>query len=381
MNDTKPIKKSPARPASKSKSAVTKKTLPKRPFYLRMPLQEQILFLTQLSLMIKSGIPVLQCLKLLEQQGQSPNAKYIIGRIAHQVENGVYLSKAIDEFRNIFGNFVVNVIKIGDTTGTLEKNLLYLGDELKKRQNLRRKIRGALIYPVIIVFATLGITGVLTIYVFPKILPIFTNLKFDLPWTTRSLIFISDILINYWWALIVFLLILVGLGSLLMHRPIVRSKFDRWIMHAPAIGKLIRAYNLANFCRTIGILLKSGVHIEQAVDITAQTTSNLAYREQVLKIQKIITTGERTSKFMEQDRFLFPDILTQMVSVGEGTGNLGHSFIYLAEMYESDVDDRSLNLSTTLEPFLMIIMGLLVGFIAIAIITLIYEVTQHINTR
>ncbi|HYF04817.1 MAG TPA: type II secretion system F family protein [Patescibacteria group bacterium] len=364
-----------------STAQITKPKIPKKPFMLHLSLDEQILFLTQLSLMIKSGIPVLQSLKLIEKQALSNNTKYIIERIASQIENGVSLSKSIEEFRKIFGDFVINVIKIADTTGGLEKNLLYLGDELKKRQKLRRKVRGALIYPVVIMIATFGITGVLTLYVFPKVLPIFSNLKFDLPWSTKFLIFISNSALNYWWAIIGAAGLALLSGSLLLRVKFIKAKVDRWIMRTPAIGGMIRSYNLANFCRTLGLLLKSGVHIEEAAEITAQTTPNLAYKEEVLKIKKMVTTGERTSKLMEKDRFLFPDILTQMISVGEGTGNLGQSFTFLAELYENEVDDKSQNLSTILEPALMIVMGLLVGFIAIAIITPIYEVTQHITPQ
>jgi type IV pilus assembly protein PilC len=155
--------------------------------------------------------------------------------------------------------------------------------------------------------------------------------------------------------------------------------FDKFILRIPLIGNIIRDYNLANSTRTIGLLLKGGVTVSEAIPIAERTSSNLVYREEFKKLSVSINRGDKISLYLGTRRHLFPDVLSQIISVGERSGNLSNSLIYLSELYESQVDDFTKNLSSLIEPALMIIMGILVGFIAISIITPIYSITQNLN--
>ncbi len=351
----------------------------KKIYFLRLSAQDQILFAKRLGLLIKAGVPIVEALRMIEKQAGSHSASHIFGAVASAVENGQFLATGMAKFGKLFGPFAINIVEIGEISGTLYENLNYLAEELKKKQELRRKIISSMVYPIFIVLATFGIAGLLTAYVFPKILPIFQGLNFQLPWTTRMLIFISNILINYW------PFILLGIAALtvgwifLMRSAKFHHWFDRQLLRIPLVGKITQSYNMANLSRTLGLLLKSDVRIVRAATITADTTNNLAYRRALQNLAESVSKGEKVSANLESYGKLFPSMMTQMITVGERTGNLSGTLVFLAEIYENEVDNLTKNLSTLLEPVLMVFMGLLVGFIAVSIITPIYGVTQNLH--
>jgi type II secretory pathway component PulF len=273
-------------------------------------------------------------------------------------------------------------VKVGESSGSLTQNLQYLADELNKRSALRRKVVGALVYPAFITTATLGITSLLTVFIFPKILPIFSSLNVELPLSTRVLIFISVFLSNWGLWLIGGLIILtVGLLYVIKKSKPVHFYTDRIILRLPLVGKMIRYYNVANASRTLGLLLKSGSKLSEALLITADTTPNLVYKKEFTHLASVVERGERMSVHLKAQQHYFPDILGQMVAVGEKSGSLSDTLVYLSEMYEAEVEEFTKNLSSMIEPVLMIIMGIMVGFIAISVITPIYGITQHLQPK
>ncbi|MBI4050594.1 MAG: type II secretion system F family protein [Candidatus Doudnabacteria bacterium] len=347
--------------------------------FLSLSIQDKILFAKRLSILIKAGVPLLECLQMMHKQASTRSTRKILEVLKADVESGQYLSASMTKFKKIFGDFAVNIIRVGEVSGTLYENLHYLAEELKKKQALRRKVVNALVYPIFIIIATFGITGLLTIYVFPKVLPIFSSLNFPLPWTTKVLIFISNLFLHYGFWILGGLVGLVAVFFFLMRNKKFKLFFDRTILRIPLVGRISQGYNMANLCRTFGLLLKSDVMIVEAAKITANSLNNLAYRKELHAIGENITKGETVSAHMHRKSKLFPAILSQMVTVGESTGNLSDTLIYLSDLYESEVDDLTKNLSSVLEPALMAFMGIIVGFIAISIITPIYEVTQYLK--
>jgi type IV pilus assembly protein PilC len=316
---------------------------------------------------------------MLKKQAYSKSASHIFGDLYLQVENGQYLSAGMNKFKKIFGDFAVNIVRVGEVSGTLSENLNYLAEELKKKQELKRKVVSALVYPILIVFATIGITVMLVAYVFPKILPIFQSFKAQLPWSTRILIAISNGFSHYWQYILLGVIVFIAAGYFLLRQHKVRLWFDRNVLRLPLLGPLFLSYQVTNFTRTLGLLLKSDVKIVEALQIVASTMSNKAYKKEFNFLAEKTTRGEKISSFMEKDTKLFPPIISQMVAVGEATGNLSGSLLYLADMYEDDLNNLTRNLTTSIEPVLMIFMGLLVGFIAISIITPIYGITQNLR--
>ena len=239
-----------------------------------------------------------------------------------------------------------------------------------------------MVYPIFITIATLIVTTVLTVYIFPKIMPIFESLHVPLPWSTLALIAVSDYL-RHWglWTLLGLILLGIVYIVLRVYRTDFRYRTDQLLFKLPFAGPIAKSYNLANFCRTMGLMLRSGLQIAVAMEITAETTTNLVYERSFTRIAECIRRGEPMSKQLAREPKLFPPIMTHMIAVGEKTGTLSTTLTYLAEMYEAEVDDQTKNLSSSIEPALMIVMGLLVGLIAVSVITPIYGITQHLTPK
>ena len=346
---------------------------------MRFTTQEQIIFAKRLGMTLRSGMPIMEGLAILGSGTHSRSARHILESLAREVERGQPLSVGLERFPGIFGTFCVNVVRVGEASGTLHENLDYLAEELKKKQVLHRKVVGALIYPAIIVLATLGITLLLTVYIFPKILPIFRSVQAALPFSTRALIAISTFLSSWGWWLLLLGIMLAGAGVFCMRYPRFHLAVDRILLRIPLLGKLSLYYNVANTCRTLSLLLKSGAPIVSSTELVASGTTNLAYQRALTVVAERLMAGQRVAAGLAESPRLFPALMTQMVAVGEATGSLSNALAYLAQMYEEEIDDLTKNLTSLLEPVLMIGMGLVVGFIAIAIITPIYSVTQNLT--
>ncbi|MDP3986532.1 MAG: type II secretion system F family protein [Candidatus Veblenbacteria bacterium] len=355
---------------------------PKRSRWVHISMAEQIFFAKRLAILLKAGIPLLDALSMLEKQAKGRTMKNVLGALKFYVTHGQSLAVGMKQFGRAFGDLTINLVRIGEQSGTLAENLAYLADTLKKKQALRRKVVGALVYPIVIVIATFGITGILMIYVFPKILPIFASLRFELPWTTRLLIVVSNVLVQYGgWILTVTALVVVLAWLVVRLVRSIRYAVQRTVLTLPLLGHLSQYYQVATFCRTMSVLLRCGVVIVEAARITAEATPNLVYRAQAQALAEHLTKGEKISTHLANSLGLWPVDVAQMVSVGEATGNLGDTLMYLSETYEAELDEQTKNLTTLIEPVLMVCMGLVVGFIAVSIIMPIYQVTQYVNAR
>lgn len=349
--------------------------------FLHVPLREQVLFAKHLAIMVKTGMPLLDSLKLLQKQAKSGSLKKILDYIIDEVSNGQFLSTGLDRFRRIFGDLFVNIVRVGEASGILYENLNYLAIELNKRQLLRKKIRGAMIYPMVILVATVGVAALLTMYIFPKILPIFQSMKIALPITTRMLMAISSFMVSYGHFVLLGIIVFIIAFIFLLRIKAIRYIFHRLILMLPVIGTISKDYNMANFCRTFGLLLKSDVKVVEAMSITSETLTNLVYRKKLREVAVQITQGEEISKHLEKSSKIFPAMVSQMIAIGEATGNLSETLVYLSDYYEAEVEEQTKNLSTIIEPVLMIFMGIIVGFIALSIVGPIYQVSQGLKLR
>lgn len=346
----------------------------------RLSIKDQAFFIKRLSFLIKAGIPILESLHMIKDQTRSKNQIKILEKIIEDVSEGQSLSRSLSKYKKMFGEFSINIISFGEETGILSENLEYLADELQKRQALRKKIVGAFIYPAVVTLATLGITAFLMIYLFPKITPVFASLHAKLPLSTRIVIFLSNFVRNNGLSIFLVITLFVITFILLMKKSEkFNFLFDKYILKIPVIGETIKNYNLANSSRTLGLLLKSGITVSDAIPITSKTSGNLVYKQGFSEMSESINKGEKMSVYLIKRKDIFPEVLSQIVSVGEKSGSLSSSLIYLSEMYESEVDDFTKNISNVIEPVLMIFMGVLVGFIAISIITPIYGITQNLH--
>ncbi|MEK7555523.1 MAG: type II secretion system F family protein [Patescibacteria group bacterium] len=344
--------------------------------FLSIPLEEKILFSRHLSMAIKAGMPILDALKFLKGQIKSKILLKILDEAIIEVGNGQFLSQSMENYRYLFGDLFLNIIKIGETSGTLAENLLYLAQELKKKQEFKSKVRSALIYPAVILTATLGLILLLIIFVFPKILPIFQSLNMKLPLTTRILIGTVNFVSQYWLIIIGGFLIISVVVWLLMKMKKVRFFIQWFFLKIPFFGKLNRNINLFNFTRNVGLLLKSGVKIVDTLSITSNSFTNLVYQEELRMMSETVKKGEQISRYLKAHQNLFPFMMANMIEIGENTGNLIDNLFYLSEYYEAEVDETVKNLGVIIEPILLIFIGVMVGFIALSVITPIYQSSQ-----
>lgn len=348
----------------------------------RMSLKEQAVFLKRLSLLVKGGVRLFEAIAMLEDQVKSSANRKMFENIRHDIANGQFLHKSLRRYPKVFGEFTINIIRVGETAGTLSQNLEYLAIEMEKKRQLRQKMIGALVYPLVIVMAALAISALMVVFLFPKLLPIFQSLNVPLPLSTKILLFISHVLINYWFYLLLGIVIFVVGFILLMrlNRPF-RYAMHRLSLKLPIVGGMLLHYHLTNICRIMGTLLRSQVHVLESIEVTAETTTNLIYRNRLEKLEQSVKKGGKISSFFLKHPKLFPVMLANMIAVGEKTGGLSDTLTYLGEMHESELDEQTKRLSSVIEPVLMIGVGIMVGFIAVSIITPIYEVTQHLNPR
>ncbi|OGF66558.1 hypothetical protein A3I27_02775 [Candidatus Giovannonibacteria bacterium RIFCSPLOWO2_02_FULL_43_11b] len=350
-------------------------------FNARLSLQDQALFARRLSMLSKAGVPILESINIIRRQTKGATRK-MFDHIAHDVASGQFLSKSLSKYSRVFGDFAVNIIKVGETSGTLSENLQYLAEEIDKGRELRGKVISALIYPIIILVSSLGISGFLTLYLFPKLMPVFLSLQVDLPVSTRFLIWLSTFLVKYGsWVLLALFLAFFAAAIGFASSKRFRFLLDSVILRMPIAGEVLRHYNLSNICRTLGLLLRGQVRVIEAISVASETSSSPLYKSELAGLREAITKGSNISTYLEKNPHLFPNMLTEMVAIGEKTGNLSETLSYLAQIYEQELAEKTKRLSSVIEPVMMIVMGVLVGFIAISIITPIYEVTQHLNPR
>lgn len=348
--------------------------------FVHFSIKEQVLFAKRLAFLSRAGVSILESVTIIRNQTKSKRKRRIFDTVVADVAAGQSLSRSLERYKQLFGEFTINLIRVGETAGVLPENLMYLADELAKKHALQRKVQSALIYPIFITIATLGVTGMLVVFIFPKIMPIFISLNVDLPWTTRALLALSEFLSIYGLYTILGLLIAIVAFVICrrVYRPI-RYGSDWLLLKLPIAGGIARAYNCANFCRTLGLNIKSGVTLSESMFITAEVTKNIVYREAYFDFAAHVMKGEKISSAMTKYPKIFPDMLPHMILIGETTGSLSNTLSYLSEIYEVEVDESTRNLSNSIEPILLMTMGIMVGIIAVSVIAPIYEVTKGIG--
>lgn len=347
-------------------------------FFSGVSSQEKVNFARNLSVGIKSGMPLIDILGLLKQQTTSKYFQERIQSFIDNVNNGQTLAQALSNAKNIFDEFFISIIKVGESSGNLSSSLLYLSQELKKQHEIRNRVKSALIYPAIIFFATIGITVFLTVFIFPKLLPVFSSLHIDLPLSTKIIIALLAFIKGYGFLTLGSIIALVVGLKLSLKIRIVSFMYDRITLKIPFVSKVIKNITLTNFTRSMHVLLKSGVTIMDALNIARGTLNNLYYKKEVDNLIEYVRRGESMTRYLEQKPELFPSMLTGMIKVGEKAGNLEENFEYLSEYYEGEVDETLKNLTMVIEPVMLLLMGLSVGFIAVSIITPIYKVSQGV---
>jgi type IV pilus assembly protein PilC len=342
--------------------------------------QDRINFARHLSLVVKAGLPVFEGLKIIQSQTESKTLQRIIESLITDINNGKFLADGLERYQHVFGNFFVNIVRVGEASGTLAKNLLYLAEELRRSKELEGKVRSAMVYPMVILIATLGVAGFLTFFVFPKLVPVFAGMNVQLPITTRILLGTLGFAKSYGIIVIVGAILFYFLCRFIFKAVTsVRYVIHNMLLYVPVLSDVMIDVNMVNMTRVLGMLLKSGVKIVEALDITAHTFNNLVYKKFLVLSEDEIKKGGQLGVFLSEHKHYFPPLVSGMVRIGESTGNLEDNLAYLAEYYDEEIDTKLHSLTSLIEPIMLLFMGLLVGFVALSIITPIYSISQGIK--
>lgn len=344
-----------------------------------IPLTQKVFFTENLRVMVHAGLSISEALNTLALQAESRAFKKIITLVREDVEQGRLLSAGLSKFPRVFPAIFVSMIQIGEVSGTLEEVLLELTTQMRKDYELRSKVKGAMTYPVVVLVAMLGITIGLITFVLPKLLAVFKEFgDVKLPLATRILIAISDFTQANGLLVAIAFLVLVAFFVMIARTKGGRSVIHSAILRSPIIGPIAKKVNLARFARTVSGLLRTDIPVVQSFNVTSDVLGNVHYREAARDAAERIKKGETIARSLAAYPKLFPPLVVQMVLVGERSGTVDSLLADIASFYEGQVDQVLDNLSSIIEPILILVLGGMVGGIALAVITPIYALTQSI---
>ncbi len=332
----------------------------------------------QLSVLLRSGVPLVEALSALIDQVDHPELKTAFTDTRNQVNEGVTLADAMKAYPKVFPSLYVNMIAAGEASGTLEEVLARLADFLDDQTRLRSRVRGALAYPLIMMVVVVLILFLMMSVVVPKVTAIFENFNQTLPWYTSLLIWVSNLLSNYWW---LFAILLAG-GIYWFRRwrstEEGRKKWDIFVLEVPLFGPLLTMVAVTRFARTLATLLASGVPVLTAMDITRNVLGNTELMRVVEDARTSVREGEGIARPLREGG-RFPPIVTHMIAVGEQSGQLEEMLLHVADAYDQQVEVRVGAMTSILEPLLIVIMGTVVGGIAFAILMPLLQLNEMIQ--
>jgi type IV pilus assembly protein PilC len=347
-------------------------------FLGRVSTEQKINFAKNLSAMTKAGLSLSRALSVIERQSKSGRFKVIVEGINNEIKSGKTLSESLKKFPNVFSNLFVSMTKAGEESGSLSEALGNIALQMDKTYKLQKKVKGAMIYPAVII-AVMVIVGILMfIFVVPGITETFKELNTELPFTTQIIISISDFL-SANWLLSIFGLIVIVFGFYFGAKTSVgKNIIDNIVVRLPLIGELVQEANAARVARTLSSLLTAGVPVAESINIAKDIVGNHLYRGVLEEAYAVVQKGENISAVFMRNTKYYPSFVAEMMSVGEETGNMSAMLSEVAIFYENDVEERTKDLSTIIEPVLMVIIGAAVGFFALSMVTPIYSVMDNV---
>ncbi len=324
------------------------------------------IFFRQFSVMIDAGLPLVQCLEILAANQENPAFQKALTGIRQTVEGGATLSNAMRGYPKIFDDLTTNMIEAGETGGILDTILQRLSTYVEKAVKLRSAVKSALIYPVSVISIAVLIVGALLKFVVPIFANLFAGLGVELPAPTRFVMSLSYLVSTFWWLFFgVLIALVIGIRQVRKH-PRGRYLWDNMMLHLPVFGMVLRKIAVARFTRTLGTLITSGVPILEGLSITARTSGNAVLEQALMKVRKAIEEG-RTIVDPLKESGVFPNMVTQMIGVGEATGAMDAMLQKIADFYEDEVDSATKDMLTLLEPVMISFLGVAVGGIVISL--------------
>jgi type II secretory pathway component PulF len=332
----------------------------------------------QLTTMVTAGLPLTQSLEVLSGQMKQGTLKRTLENIIRDIDGGSSFSKSLEKYPNVFPRLYISLIKAGEASGNLDKILGKLSDSLEGQAELKSKVKGALIYPMIVLIAMAGVMVLMMVFVVPQMKTVYVSLNAPLPLSTKMLVGLSNLMTNQWY---IFVIIVVAAVS--GYRWFAKTLRGRYFLgdvlnKMPIFGKLTTEVQLTQFIETLALLIASGVPILDGLDIAKETLSNIRFQEATANIAQAVEKGTALAAAIERQP-IFPIIVSQMAAIGEKTGKLDEVLLKIGTSFEEETDNTVKNLSTALEPIIMIVLGVCVGFLIFALLLPIYGILGSIT--
>ncbi len=342
-----------------------------------VPHGEIVTFTRQLSTMISAGLPISRALEVLSNQSTNSNFRKIITDVLRSVEGGASLSGSFDMHPKVFSNTYISLVKAGESSGKLDTILKRLAENMEADRELNSKFKSAMIYPIIIFIAMIGVFIILMVFVIPKLAEMYKNMQIELPFVTKLMISSSEFMVKY-----IYIILILMLGIILGIRAFITSEkgknlISEVIIKVPVFGKITLQKDFASFSRTLSLLIGAAVPIVDALNIVSTTMSSISLRKAILDAAEQVEKGNSLSSYFKSNT-TFPSLLGQMSGVGEETGRMDEVLERVAVYYEGEVNNLVKGLSAALEPIILVMLGVMVGFMIISIITPIYKLTSSI---
>lgn len=340
-----------------------------------------VAFTRQLSAMIGAGVPLLRAISSIEKHAEDKALKKILGTVVKDVEGGMQLGDALGKHPDTFNDIYINMVKAGESAGILDDILKRLAAQLEKSTAIRKKIKSAMTYPMVLIFIAVGAFFGLMLFVVPQIGTILTDLggpDAELPGITKAMLGISHVLTTYWYIIIPVLAGLIFALMRYMKTPVGRRQFHTLILKIPGIKTIIMKTCVARFARTFSALMGAGVAVLEALDVTSRAVGNVLFEDVLKQAGVEVKNGKSLSSVIEKSE-LFPSIVSQMLSVGEETGQTDTVLLKVADFYEEEVDLAIAGISSIIEPAMIVMMGGMVGVIAASVMMPISQLSQNIK--
>lgn len=344
-----------------------------------VPLKEKMVFARNLSIMVASGLTVSRAVSNLAVQTENKTFKKILLEIYDEIQGGKSLSEGLAKFPGIFGELFINMVRVGETAGNLDEVLNIVAVQLEKEHDLKSKVKGAMIYPAVILVVMFVIGIIMLTFVLPKLLSVFKDTGAQLPAMTQFIVDLSDLLRNNGPVLSIALVFLILFLQYFLRQPLGKQTLSWLSIKIPIFSPLVKQTNCARFARIYSSLLKSGVGSVEALKIISHTLTNYYYQQALLGSIDDIQKGVNLSKILADNNQIFPILVSQIVQVGEETGKTEVVLLQLAEFYEEEVDQITKNLSAVIEPLLMVVIGSAVGFFAVAMLQPMYSMMDSVK--
>lgn len=348
------------------------------PFLKKSSSKDLVFFTRQLSSMISSGLTLMQTLNILKEQVQNEAMKDIINGIILDVEEGKAFSEALSKFPEVFSPIYISLIKAAETSGLLDKVLLRLADNLEKQQKLKSTVKSALMYPIIVIIGMIIVMSIMMIFVIPQLSVLYENLGVPLPLPTRIIVGMSRFVTTFWPIILAFVVLIIFFYRRWRKTQAGQIFIDDLTLKLPVFGKLVNQSILTEFTRTFGLLIGTGTLVVQSLNQSSDVVGNSIYKNAIngvaKRVEKGLSVADAVASFS-----VFPPIVVQMVGIGEQTGKLDESLMRVSEYFEREVEQSVKNLTTAMEPFIMVVLGIGVAFLIISIITPIYNLTSSIQ--